>query len=85
MTNSNDPTDRAIARSQARIAAVLGIEPTFGIGDRVLYRGSWGTGPAQPGTIIGDGIESNATVYDVQLESGETKWGYADQFELVAD
>lgn len=54
------------------------------IGDRVLYRGSWGNESPQPGIIKAFGEEHGGRVYDVLLDSGQTRWGYAYQFERMA-
>jgi hypothetical protein len=53
------------------------------IGDRVLYRGSWGHHAPQTGTIVGAGIEAGETVFDVRLDDGRQKWGYAWQFKTL--
>ena len=63
-------------------------EPTFHLGQRVEYRGRWGRGHAQPGTISGIGEVREGTpyaerVYDVDLDSGTKHWGYPDQFTAL--
>ncbi len=55
------------------------------IGDRVLYKGSWGHHAPQTGTIVGAGIDEGLIVFDVRLDSGASHWGYADQFEPMED
>jgi hypothetical protein len=52
------------------------------IGTRVIYFGNFGNGDGQPGTITGKGEKNGREVYDVTLEDGDTRWGYADQFEV---
>jgi hypothetical protein len=56
----------------------------FQIGDRVLYRGTFGSASPRMGTIVGnDGEKNNQVVYDVDLGNGDLRWGYANQFSLV--
>lgn len=35
------------------------------------------------GKIVGSGTKNGAKVYDVDLDSGEGRWGYRDQFEVI--
>lgn len=35
------------------------------------------------GIIVDYGTKNGYRVYDVQLDSGETYWGYADQFKEI--
>jgi hypothetical protein len=55
----------------------------FSRGDRVLYSGAWGSHAPQPGKITGKGEKNGRTVYDVDLDNGNSHWGYADQFTAV--
>ena len=50
------------------------------IGSRVQYRGAWGSEPAQAGIITGHGEKHGRIVYDVVLDNGSVRWGYAEQF-----
>lgn len=52
----------------------------FKIGEKAWYRGAWGSEPARLCTITGEGEKRGRVVYDCQLESGATHWGYSDQF-----
>lgn len=56
----------------------------FEIGDRVLYSGCFGSDEPKLGTIDSIGEKNERIVYGVQLDNGESKWGYADQFILRA-
>ena len=49
----------------------------FEIGDRVLYRGSWGQYKPQPCIVTGVGEKNGRTIYDNDLN----RWGYTDQYE----
>lgn len=66
---------------QARMASTL--KP----GDKVWYRGAWGTAEPQRATITGRGASNGNTVYDCRIE-GETdplrsdRWGYLHQFSI---
>lgn len=69
---------------------------TFRVGDKVWYRGSWGRDAARPGTLTdievtkpgekyGEQVDSVSAdhrnwVAGVQLDNGDTKWGYEYQF-----
>ena len=52
----------------------------FKEGDAVWYRGSFGREPAKAGVIHDFGEENSHTVYDVDINDGESCWGYASQF-----
>ena len=51
----------------------------FKIGQRVMWRGSWGTDPAKPATITGKGTKNGRPVYD--LDNGH--WCYENQLETT--
>lgn len=53
--------------------------PDFTIGQKVLYRGAWGTNNPRLCTITGKGEKNDRTVYDNDLGH----WGYAYQYEPV--
>ena len=53
---------------------------SFKVGDKVYYRGGWGREPAKSGTIIGIGEKNDQVVFDVALDDGDQRWGYANQF-----
>ena len=55
------------------------------VGQRVEYRGSWGTGPARPGFIISSGTECGRPVFDVLLDNGKKHWGYPEQFDVIGE
>lgn len=55
--------------------------PDFTIGQRVLYRGAWGTAKPKMCTITGRGVETGRVVYDNDLGH----WGYAYQYEAVRE
>jgi len=53
----------------------------FNRNDRVIYT-TW-TGSTFRGTIVRIGEKNDEITYDVDLDNGEGKWGYEDQFELL--
>lgn len=53
----------------------------FTIGQKVLYRGAWGTNLPRVCTITGRGVEAGRVVYDNSLGH----WGYAYQYEPVRE
>lgn len=63
---------------------------TFKVGQRVLYRGSFGADSPVKGRIVDSGRKNGAAVYDVELDridpqTGEkdVAWGYADQLTPI--
>ena len=46
------------------------------VGDRVVYKGGWGTAEPKECTITGVGENNGRLVYDNSLGS----WGYANQY-----
>ena len=52
------------------------------IGDRVRYYDR--SGKVYTGEIIDKDEKNGLPVFDVDLDNGEEKWGYADQFELLS-
>lgn len=79
-----DLRDPLIEASAMQRAAMLRI------GQRVEYRGRWGRGHAQPGTITGIGEVREGTpyaerVYDVDLDTGARHWGYPEQFTAIGE
>jgi hypothetical protein len=56
--------------------------PVFGIGERVLYRGAWGTLPAVETVVTGLGAKCGRLVYDLgEIE----RWGYEEQIEKLTE
>lgn len=53
----------------------------FTIGQKVLYRGAWGTYSPRLCTITGKGEKNDCTVYENDLG----QWGYAYQYEPVRE
>jgi hypothetical protein len=60
----------------------------FKKGQKVCYRGSWGTGPSQAAVVRGTGTKIGTKgvrqrVYDVKIIGAKgmerLKWGYSDQ------
>lgn len=50
----------------------------FKIGDKVWYRGDFGSGASRPGVVVGVDEKDGELVYDVKHDRG-INWGYADQ------
>lgn len=63
------------------MAKTLDLKP----GDKVFYRGSWGAGAPMKGTIVWSGFceDKGCVIVDVELASGEMRWGYPDQFTKI--
>ena len=53
----------------------------FKEGDRVIYSNY--DNKRLKGTISGIGEKNNSTVYDVELDNGEMKWGHPEQFKKI--
>lgn len=51
------------------------IEYEFEVGQRVLWRGGFGSDPERVAVIVGNGTKNNRPVYD--LDNGH--WAYEDQ------
>jgi len=49
----------------------------YEVGQRVLWRGGWGSGAPLPATIIGVGIKNNEPVYDLN----NRHWAYEYQLD----
>ncbi len=57
---------------------------TFKNGDRVMYRGAWGSEDPVPGTIVGWGRKNGRDIFDVDIDGEKwDRWGYADAFTLI--
>lgn len=57
----------------------------FEIGDKVWYRGAWGSQPPVAAVITGSSRKHGATAFDCQV-TGQYRgsWGYLHQFESRA-
>ena len=58
--------------------------PTFKKGDRALYDSCLSSEAPRPGTIVLVGGERNGeTILYIDLDDGDKRWGYVDQFEAL--
>jgi hypothetical protein len=57
------------------------MEHKYEIGQRVMWRGSWGRNAPLPATIVGMGGKNGEPVYD--LNNGH--WAYEDQLDAMEE
>ena len=55
----------------------------FKVGDKVWYRGAWGSEPKKKGTITDLDEKNDRAVYGVDCDDKDSRWGYEDQFERI--
>ena len=51
----------------------------YKVGQRVMWRGAWGTEPPKPATVVDTGEKNGEPVYD--LDNG--RWAYEYQLDEV--